>query len=69
MCGIVGIFNLNNEDVDSVLLESMSKKISHRGPDGEGVFIKNNIGLAHRRLAILDTSNNFNCHHGNDRYY
>ena len=58
MCGIVGIFNLNNQTVNRSVLESMSNKIAHRGPDGEGYFLKENIGLAHKRLAILDTSNN-----------
>jgi asparagine synthase (glutamine-hydrolysing) len=56
MCGIAGIFNLNGESVDQALLELMSEKIAHRGPDGKGLFIDKNIGLAHRRLAILDTS-------------
>lgn len=58
MCGIVGIFNLNNQTVNRSVLESMSNNIAHRGPDGEGYFLKENIGLAHKRLAILDTSNN-----------
>jgi asparagine synthase (glutamine-hydrolysing) len=34
----------------------MSNKIAHRGPDGQGYFLKDNIGLAHNRLAILDIS-------------
>tara|TARA_B110000003_G_C16645588_1_gene531894 strand:- start:1346 stop:3241 length:1896 start_codon:yes stop_codon:yes gene_type:complete len=57
MCGIVGVFNLNNKTVNRNSLKSMADKIAHRGPDGQGIFIKNNIGLAHKRLAILDTSN------------
>tara|TARA_B100001564_G_scaffold110889_2_gene91941 strand:+ start:1103 stop:2995 length:1893 start_codon:yes stop_codon:yes gene_type:complete len=56
MCGIVGVFNLNKNKVDIELLESMVGEISHRGPDGEGFFANENIGLAHRRLAILDIS-------------
>ena len=58
MCGIVGIFNLNNQIVNRSVLRSMSNNIAHRGPDGQGYFLKENIGLAHKRLAILDTSNN-----------
>ena len=58
MCGIVGIFNLNKNLVDEKLMKSMLDKISHRGPDSEGFFIKNNIALAHKRLSILDTSIN-----------
>ena len=56
MCGITGIFNLNNNKVSKLQLKSMTEQIAHRGPDGEGYFVKNNIGLAHKRLAILDTS-------------
>lgn len=56
MCGFTGIFNLDGNPVYSDELKRMSKVISHRGPDGEGLYIKDNIGLSHRRLAILDTS-------------
>lgn len=56
MCGITGIFNINGTAVSSAVLKNMTDKIAHRGPDGEGVFIEENIGLGHRRLAILDTS-------------
>ena len=58
MCGIIGIFNLKKETVNRKVLQSMADKIAHRGPDGQGYFIKDNIGLAHKRLAILDTSDN-----------
>lgn len=56
MCGIAGIFNLKGETVPSDVLKKMSKAIAHRGPDGEGHFIKKNIGLAHRRLSVIDPS-------------
>ena len=56
MCGIVGVFNLNNQTVNRNVLKSMSNKIAHRGPDGQGYYLKDNIGLAHNRLAILDIS-------------
>ena len=56
MCGIVGVFNLNEDTINRSVLKSMSNKIAHRGPDGQGFFINNNIGLAHKRLAILDVS-------------
>lgn len=56
MCGIAGIFNINKELVKPEYLQRMAAAISHRGMDGEGYFIEENIGFAHRRLAILDTS-------------
>jgi asparagine synthase (glutamine-hydrolysing) len=56
MCGIVGVFNLNGESFSLQHLKSMTETIAHRGPDGEGYFIEENIAIAHKRLAILDTS-------------
>lgn len=56
MCGLAGLVNLNGEPVSPVLLKRMTDAISHRGPDGEGHWIEGNIGLGHRRLAIIDTS-------------
>jgi len=55
MCGITGIFNFNKDNkINSVLLQNMNDSLAHRGPDGEGFFIDNNIGLGHRRLEIID---------------
>ena len=56
MCGIAGILNFNNKKIDESLLKKMTNIIRHRGPDGEGMFIDKNIGLGHRRLAIIDLS-------------
>jgi asparagine synthase (glutamine-hydrolysing) len=56
MCGIVGIFNLCGEPVNPILLRQMTDSIAHRGPDGEGIYIDNFLGLGHRRLAIIDLS-------------
>ena len=47
MCGIVGVFNVNQETVYRDLLKTMAEQIAHRGPDGQGFFVKENIGLAH----------------------
>ncbi len=57
MCGIAGFVNLNGEIVNEKILKNMTKIISHRGPDGEGIYIDKNIGLGHRRLSIIDISN------------
>ena len=37
-------------------IKQMTRALAHRGPDGEDVYVHDNIGLGHRRLAILDTS-------------
>jgi asparagine synthase (glutamine-hydrolysing) len=56
MCGIVGVFNLDQKPFELATLKDMANAIAHRGPDGEGFYVKKNIALAHKRLAILDTS-------------
>lgn len=56
MCGIAGIVDLNSEPVSPFLLRAMTDAIAHRGPDGEGHWIEQNIGIGHRRLSILDLS-------------
>jgi asparagine synthase (glutamine-hydrolysing) len=54
MCGIAGIFDRSGAPVDRRLLERMTTAVAHRGPDGEGYFIDQEIGLGHRRLSIID---------------
>lgn len=56
MCGIVGVFNLDGEPFSHQHLKRMTERLAHRGPDGDGYFVSENIALGHRRLAILDTS-------------
>lgn len=56
MCGITGLINLNSEPVSPVILQKMTDALHHRGPDGEGHWIEGNVGLGHRRLAIIDLS-------------
>ncbi len=56
MCGIAGVFNLNGEPFALANLKKMAQTIGHRGPDGDGYFVENNIAIAHKRLAILDVS-------------
>lgn len=56
MCGILGVFNLNGKPFKMTPLVEMAKELSHRGPDDEGFFLNGNIGLAHKRLSILDPS-------------
>lgn len=54
MCGICGIFNLKREPISKHVLMNMTRILAHRGPDDEGIYIDNNLGLGHRRLSILD---------------
>ncbi len=55
MCGIVGIVHSKeSESVDTSLLRSMNASLKHRGPDDEGYWIQGNVGLAMRRLSIID---------------
>lgn len=54
MCGICGIFNTDKKPVEQSDIVRMNRIMSHRGPDGEGVYIKGHIGLGHRRLSIID---------------
>ena len=56
MCGVAGLINLNRESVSPVMLQKMTNAIAHRGPDSEGQWIEENVGLGHRRLAIIDLS-------------
>lgn len=60
MCGIAGIVSKNTEYVSKERLKLMTNAIRHRGPDGEGQWINTNghVGLGHRRLSILDLSEN-----------
>ncbi len=55
MCGIAGIVRLDpRETVDEARLKRMRDILRHRGPDGEGLWIEGPVGLAHRRLSIVD---------------
>jgi asparagine synthase (glutamine-hydrolysing) len=55
MCGIAGIVRFDPRDtVDEARLKRMRDILRHRGPDGEGLWLDGAVGLAHRRLAIVD---------------
>jgi asparagine synthase (glutamine-hydrolysing) len=57
MCGISGkLYFDEKRTVASGDLRRMSSMLEHRGPDGEGIWTGDNVGLAHRRLAIIDLS-------------
>ena len=54
MCGIAGMINLQLKTVDEAIVKNMNDSIHHRGPDDEGFYFKPGVGLAHRRLSIID---------------
>jgi asparagine synthase (glutamine-hydrolysing) len=58
MCGITGIWHLDNAALHKETLVKFTDSLQHRGPDGGGYFIdkKLPLGLGHRRLSILDLS-------------
>ncbi len=54
MCGIVGIVNRLGQAVDGETLARMCAAIRHRGPDEDGFYLQGDVGLAMRRLSIID---------------
>lgn len=64
MCGINGILYLPDASSFPSTAEleaginAMNDTITHRGPDGEGVYVNGPVALGHRRLSILDLSDN-----------
>ncbi len=56
MCGIAGIIERPGKSVDRGTLQRMCDVIVHRGPDAEGMYVRDNVGLGMRRLSIIDLS-------------
>jgi asparagine synthase (glutamine-hydrolysing) len=56
MCGIAGIFDLAGRPVGDAEVRAMNNAIRHRGPDDGGQYVEQGLGLANRRLAIIDLS-------------
>src|SRR5690242_6618337 len=57
MCGICGVLEFDrNCPVRRPVLEAMNRRIAHRGPDDDGFYLNENVGLAMRRLSIIDLS-------------
>ena len=54
MCGLAAVVHFDAAPVDVGALCAMSEALKHRGPDGDGIAIEGSVGLAHRRLAIID---------------
>jgi asparagine synthase (glutamine-hydrolysing) len=59
MCGICGVFTFRDR-VDEASIARMQGTLKHRGPDGEGVYVDEHVGLGHVRLNVMgfDPSSN-----------
>ena len=62
MCGIAGVLHFDGAPIDRARLERMGAALAHRGPDAQGLFLDEadapSVGLVHRRLSIIDLSEN-----------
>src|SRR5712664_3127578 len=67
MCGIAGIVRSDCAPVDRELLARMNDAIRHRGPDDDGFYFSDGVGLAMRRLAIIDLKSGKQPIHNADR--
>jgi len=56
MCGIAGFCRIGLPPLDAeAILHRMNRAMAHRGPDGHGIHVSGGVGLAHARLAVVDT--------------
>jgi len=54
MCGIAGIYSKGEKRISRDILETMCIAMRHRGPDDDGFYVDRKVGLAMRRLSIID---------------
>ena len=60
MCGIVGFTNFYEKSLKGEcekIISEMYEKIAKRGPDEDGIFVRNNIAMGHKRLIVVDPEN------------
>ncbi|MDQ3257428.1 MAG: asparagine synthetase B, partial [Acidobacteriota bacterium] len=67
MCGIVGIVRPSDTAVDEGVLARMCEAVRHRGPDEDGQYVNGRVGMAMRRLAIIDLAGGQQPIHNADR--
>lgn len=60
MCGICGIHGIETKESAILSLKKMNEALAHRGPDAEGEYIDEIVALGHRRLSIIDLSEDSN---------
>ena len=66
MCGICGWVSTKDK-IDANVLDRMCDTLEHRGPDDKGVFIESSMGIAMRRLSIIDVSSGHQPIHNEDK--
>jgi asparagine synthase (glutamine-hydrolysing) len=67
MCGIAGMFDIRGlREVPLDVIHRMNESQHHRGPDGGGVHVEAGVGLAHRRLSIIDLAGGHQPMHNED---
>lgn len=54
MCGIAGVRSFRGHTPERSTLAAMADTLAHRGPDASGYWVADGVGLAHRRLSIID---------------
>ena len=67
MCGITGFVRNDGKPVDEALLARMNEAIRHRGPDDDGFYVNGSVGMAMRRLSIIDLKGGQQPIHNQDR--
>ena len=58
MCGIAGEINFRTQ-INNEIIREMSRALTPRGPDADGLFEHEHVCLAHRRLIVIDPENGF----------
>ncbi len=56
MCGFCGVISVDGDPPSVPVLQAMSASLVHRGPDSSGTWLDDHVGIANRRLAIIDLS-------------
>ena len=57
MCGICGFMNRLGKNENEIIIEKMLSKITHRGPDGKGAFVKDELAMGNTRLSLVGLDN------------
>lgn len=67
MCGITGLVGLDGRPIDGDLLRRMTRRLRHRGPDAQNIYVDGAVGIGHTRLSIIDLDGGEQPMHNVDR--